>query len=403
MSGGTGAHIAMFGIPAHGHVNPGLAVIRELVDRGHRVTYSINEKFAPQVEAAGATPVLYDSTLPPDDEPGAWPADGVQAVFGILREAMAVLPQMEAAYEHDRPDLFLYDLGGYTARILATRWDRPIIQLSPAAVPWKGYEEDMAPVVEAMQRNPRYREYEAAFTAWLRENGVDMHHYEFWGRPERCIALIPRSLQPNDKEVPDNYTFVGPCLGDRTYQGTWRPPETQRPVLYISLGSAYNYQPEFYRTCMAAFGGLEWHAVMQIGRFVDPAELGPIPANFEVHPFVPQLSVLRRADAFITHAGMASTLEALYHGVPMVAVPQLADQFGNAKRLADLGVGRFLPTEDVAAETLRAAVLDLAGDHEITARLGALREEMRLAGGARAAADIIEARLGEARLGEGIR
>ena len=34
------AHIAMFSLAAHGHVNPSLEVIRELVARGHRVTYA---------------------------------------------------------------------------------------------------------------------------------------------------------------------------------------------------------------------------------------------------------------------------------------------------------------------------------------------------------------------------
>ena len=42
----TPAHIAMFSIAAHGHVNPSLDVIRELVARGHRVTYAIPPVFA---------------------------------------------------------------------------------------------------------------------------------------------------------------------------------------------------------------------------------------------------------------------------------------------------------------------------------------------------------------------
>jgi UDP:flavonoid glycosyltransferase YjiC (YdhE family) len=64
---GTG-HTAMFSIPAHGHVNPSLPVIRELINRGHRVTYSINDEFAPLVETAGATPVCYKSTLPSESD-----------------------------------------------------------------------------------------------------------------------------------------------------------------------------------------------------------------------------------------------------------------------------------------------------------------------------------------------
>ena len=50
------SHIAMFSIAAHGHVNPSLEVIRELVARGHRVTYAIPPAFAEKVAETGAEP-----------------------------------------------------------------------------------------------------------------------------------------------------------------------------------------------------------------------------------------------------------------------------------------------------------------------------------------------------------
>ena len=50
-------HIAMVGTTAAGHVLPGLAVVRELVRRRHRVTYAIGDALAPLVAATGAEPV----------------------------------------------------------------------------------------------------------------------------------------------------------------------------------------------------------------------------------------------------------------------------------------------------------------------------------------------------------
>lgn len=69
----------------------------------------------------------------------------------------------------------------------------------------------------------------------------------------------------------DAVTFVGLCLGRRADQGDWtRPPDAEN-VLLISLGSAYTRQPEFYRQCLAAYGGLpDWHVVLQIGKHTDP-------------------------------------------------------------------------------------------------------------------------------------
>lgn len=383
-------HIAMFGIPAHGHVNPSLPVIRELADRGYRLTYSINQEFAPQVEAAGAMPVLYRSTLPSDSDPTAlYPKDLIGIASMFLEEAKAVLPQMEAAYNEDRPDLFLYDIAGYAAPILADRWNTPIIQLSPTFVPWEDYDKDMA----VMEADPTGAAYRANFATWLRTQGINKSSAEFTRHPRKCIVLIPRILQPNAAKVAETYTFVGPCFGKRPDQNSWKSPENGRPVLLISLGSAYTDQSDFYRECIAAFKDLNWHVVMTIGRHVDPNDLGAVPKNIEVHQWVPQLSVLSQANTFITHAGMGGTIEALYHGVPMIAVPQAIDQFLNAERIAELGVGQYLPSEHATAATLRQAVLTVSADQSIATRIRQIRKEMRKADGATAAADLIEQHL----------
>ncbi|MDJ0001087.1 glycosyltransferase, partial [Rhodococcus ruber] len=68
------------------------------------------------------------------------------------------------------------------------------------------------------------------------------------------------------------------------------------------------------------------HVVISIGRRVDPAVLGDLSANVEVHEHVPQLAVLDAATVFVTHAGMGGCTEALWFGVPTVALPQAVDQ-----------------------------------------------------------------------------
>lgn len=167
-------------------------------------------------------------------------------------------------------------------------------------------------------------------------------------------------------------------------------------MLLVSLGSTFTKQPAFYRACIEAFGDLpDWHVVLQIGKFTDEAELGQVPANVEVHRWVPQLDILRRADAFITHAGAGGGQEGLATGTPMVAVPQAVDQFGNADMLQGLGVARHVPMEEADARTLRETVRALVEDPEVAARAEAIRAAMATEGGTRAAADLIEAELAE--------
>ncbi|MFB9372251.1 macrolide family glycosyltransferase [Kitasatospora albolonga] len=391
------AHIAMLSIPAHGHVNPSLEVIRELVARGHRVSYANDPAFAERIEDTGAALVPYRTTLPLTAESGAegdWPSDPVEVQEYFLRDAQAMLPVLREAFDRDRPDLFLYDIAACPARVLAENWDVPVLQLSPTFVAWEGFEQDVPEMFEAIRRDGAA--YTAAFTAWLAENGITgIDPLDFMGRPARSLVLIPRALQPHaDRVDPERYTFVGPAIGDRSHQGSWTRPASAEKVLLVSLGSAYTDRPDFYRACLRAFGDLPgWHVVLQIGAHVDPAALGPLPANVEVHPWVPQLAVLEQADAFVTHAGMGGTTEGLYCGVPMIAVPQGADQYANADRLVELGVGRRLDPADVTPELLRTALLTLTTDPDVAARLAAIRHELRTLGGAAYTADLIEAAL----------
>lgn len=399
----TPAHIAMFSIAAHGHVNPSLEVIRELVARGHRVTYAIPPAFAEKVAGTGAEPKLWNSTLPsPDADPEAWGSTLLDNVEPFLADAIQALPQLVEAYDGDEPDLVLHDIASYPARVLAHRWGVPAISLSPCMVAWEGYEQEVAePMWEEPKKTERGRAYYERFQAWLEENGITQHPDPPpeggppAGRPDRSLVLIPKALQPNADRVDETvYSFVGACQADRTAEGDWQRPAGAEKVVLVSLGSAFTKQPAFYRECVRAFGDLPgWHLVLQVGRHVDPAELGDLPANVEVRSWVPQLTILKQADLFVTHAGAGGSQEGLATATPMIAVPQAADQFGNADMLQALGVARHVPTDEATAELLRETALALVDDPEVAGRLKDIQAEMAGEGGTRRAADLVEAEL----------
>ncbi|MFE7523065.1 macrolide family glycosyltransferase [Streptomyces halstedii] len=385
------AHIAMVGVPAVSHVLPSLQVIRELVARGHRVTYANDPAVAGLITATGAEFVPVTSVLPVTDND--WPDDPIGAMGLFLDDAVQALPQVRAAYGADPADLYLYDIGAYAARALAESQGRPLMLLSPTLVAWEGYEEEVGAALWGLPGADAYR---ARFTRWLARCGATTTDMDaFCGRPADTLALITRAMQPHAGRVDTGtVTFVGPCFGPRDGEDTWTRPEGAENVLLVSLGSAYTRQPEFYRRCLAAYGDLPgWHVVLQIGKYVDPGELGAIPSNVEVHSWVPQLAILEQADAFVTHAGMGGSGEGLYTGVPMIAVPQGAEQFMNADRLVELGVARRIDTADATPEALRTALRELTTDPEVARRSAALRAGARAEGGTARAADLIEAAL----------
>ncbi|WP_043266770.1 macrolide family glycosyltransferase [Streptomyces sp. CT34] len=395
------SHIAMFSVAAHGHVRPNLGVIRELVERGHRVAYAVPPAFADLVAATGAEPRPWTTTLPTDESPQAWGAELIDHLELFLDDGIQALPQLTAAYEGDTPDLVLHDTAAYPAPLLAHRWGVPAIQLTPHMVAWEGYEEEAGAAIRAqLLGTERGRAYYARFRTWLADNGMAAltDPDRLASRPGRALVLIPRAMQPNADRVDDSvFTFVGSCGDDRSAAGDWRRPADLAPgtkVLVVSLGSVFTDSPDFYRAYIEAFGGLtDWYVVMQTGKFTDQSQLGEIPGNFAVSDWIPQPAVLRQADAFITHAGMGGSQEGLVNGVPMVCVPQAADQFMNADTLQALGVARHLPKEEAIAGALRDAVLALVGDPEVAATAERIRRETANEGGSRRAADLIEAQL----------
>ncbi|MEV6560234.1 macrolide family glycosyltransferase [Nocardia sp. NPDC051756] len=282
-------------------------------------------------------------------------------------------------------------MGAYAGRALAEAQRRPIVQLSPSFVAWKSYEQDVAAHIRQL---PGATAYRTKFTRWLADCETTTTDVDaFSGMPDRALALIPRAMQPHADETDvDTVTFVGPCFNPHSAAESWARPAGK--VLLISLGSAYTRQPEFYRQCLQAYGNLPgWHVILQIGKYTAPTELGDIPPNIEVHSWVPQRTILEQADAFVTHAGMGGCGEGLLAGVPMIAVPQGAEQFMNADKLVELGVARRIAT----AQNLRAALIDITTDPAVAERSARLRLDTQAEGGTRRAADLIEKYVAQSR------
>ncbi|MFF0741625.1 macrolide-inactivating glycosyltransferase [Streptomyces sp. NPDC004111] len=391
------AHIAMFSIAFPGHVNPSLEVVRELVARGHRVSYAIPASFADRFAATGATPVIYTSSLPDENaDPEVWGTELVDNLEPFLENGINALPELIEAFEGDEPDLVLHDITGYPAPVLAHRWGVPAISLSPNMVAWEGYEEEVAKPMQAeLLKTERGRAYIDRFAGWLRANDLPADDYLSFLAPTRSLVLIPKALQWSaDRVDTDIHTFVGACQGDRSDQGEWHRPAGAEKVVLVSLGSSFTKQPAFYRECLRAFGDLPgWHLVLQIGRNVEVSELGEIPENVEVSSWVPQLAILKQADLFVTHAGAGGSQEGLATRTPMIAVPQAVDQFGNADVLQGLGVARRIDTADATAELLRTTGESLLSDPEVARKLAEIAADMATEGGTRRAADLIEAEL----------
>jgi MGT family glycosyltransferase len=158
----------------------------------------------------------------------------------------------------------------------------------------------------------------------------------------------------------------------------------------VAFGTSYTRRPDVFRNVIAALDGMGWRMVLATGGRVPIEDLGAVPDWVQVEDVVPQVAVLHRADAFFTHAGMGSCTEALWCGVPTVAVPQAVDQFGNAQQLVAIGVGVHPASDPPSPDELRDALLDVASDPDVRGRLDAISAELHRDGGPDHAADAVE-------------
>ena len=204
------------------------------------------------------------------------------------------------------------------------------------------------------------------------------------------IVFMPRIFQPAEETFDERFVFVGPSILPRKDVPAFPLDRLEgQPTLFISLGTAFNNRPDFFKLCLLAFGQQPWQVVLAHGKRIDEAALGAVPQNFLLAPYVPQLEVLQQTSVFVTHGGMNSVMESLYFGVPVVVVPQIIEQEKTAQRCAELGLGLALDPNDLTAEKLRAAVEQVHHTPSFRERVFAMLQTVRAAGGYQRAVDAI--------------
>jgi MGT family glycosyltransferase len=386
------AKYALFSPPAHGHVNPTLALAQELVARGEQVIYYLPETFRSLVEATGATFRLYKTAMRaggPAAQPNKKEDPAGRMMNMVVQECFNVLPQLLQEIRAEQIDYILYDRMFLPAIFLSLILDIPAVALNPTYVLNNLFQE--------MQRDGR----EQILTP-LNEDLArlcDLYQLPHFTLPELLleradlnIVFLPRSFHPGGEDLDEQrYLFVGPSLQTHRYYNGDFPLDRldKHPQLYISLGTAFNHQIEFYNLCFDAFAQSAWQVVLAFGQTINPAGLKEIPANFIISPHIPQLEVLPHVDVFVSHGGMNSTMESLSFGVPLVVVPQIGEQEMTARRVQELGLGLALDRKTLSAETLHATVEQVASDLNIHIRTQEMQQKIHQTGGAMQAVDAI--------------
>ena len=387
-------HIAVVSLGAFGHVNPTLSVVTELVSRGVRVTYFTTEDFRSIIEPTGAKFVPVHSWMAQQKggQDNGEKDDNVAATvpFLFLNEAGAYIEDVMAVLREDRPDAVMHDFAGIAGTMAADMLKVPNIMIYTSypsndtysvAESFEGIPEDHPLRIAAGQIAQGYVEKYGCRLMTVKEI--------FDGQGDLNLVMMQKRLVPNYESFDDRFVFTGVQIGKRTAFGSWKAPDNGRPLLYSSLGTAFNNWPEYYPILFDAVRDLDINVFAALGG-IKPESLKDIPANVEVGQMVPQLDILSQASVFITHAGMGGTGEAIYYGVPMIAIPQMDEQAITARQIEKTGLGvAFLDKNSITSEGLKTAIVKLLEDESYRSTAREFSEDMKSLGGAKASADAI--------------
>lgn len=389
-------HIAFVSLGAFGHINPTLALVTELVKQGVRVTYFTTEAFRNIIEPTGAKFVAVPSWMAENDKhnDGEKKEDdgGVAAAvpFLFLNEAGAYIDTILDTLHDDKPDAIVHDFAGIAGTIAADNLNVPNVMLYTSYPSNDSYS--VAAGFESCPADHPLRKAAAGIAAGYAEKyGCRVMTVKeiFDGHGDFNLVMMQKKLVPNYESFDDSFVFTGVQIGKRTAFGSWKAPDNGKPLLYSSLGTAFNNWPDYYPILFDAVRDLDINVFAALGS-IDPASLKDIPANVEFGQMVPQLDILSQASVFITHAGMGGTGEAIYYGVPMIAIPQMEEQAITARQIEKLGLGvAFLDKSAITSEALKTAIQKLLTEPSYKAAAEQFSADMKTLGGAKASAEAL--------------
>jgi UDP:flavonoid glycosyltransferase YjiC (YdhE family) len=338
--------------PAFGHVLPLLPLARAFQAGGHHVAFATGPGLALLVEAEGFA--LLPAGPMPDvlfaevaRRTGADPAndptpEGVAEFFAGVRLDLGADEAIAAARGFG-PDLIVNEMCDFIGPLVGAALDVPVATLAfGPATP----QEFLGPMAALAARRHAERGLTAPAGApsgrWLLDTCPPSLQFDGVRQPGERIALRPEPHRGAGHEaVPSGAVGAAGAVS--------------RPRVLVTFGTFFG-NPAVVGPLLKALSELNVDLTATLGLDGKAEDYDVDPRRVELVPFLPMEHLLDSVSAVVTHGGAGTTLGALARGVPMLVIPQGADQFIQADRVAAAGAGlaltpdRYSPT--TAAEAL---------------------------------------------------
>lgn len=373
--------------PAYGHFHPLVPLARALTGAGHDVAFATGEPFRGRVEAAGFE--AFAAGLSQDQ----WQEE-MKARFGDFRRQIprtehrafffgrvfagldlpARLTDLRAIIDKWAPDLLVHELAEFAGPLAAELAGIPHVT--------SGYGPLLEPEVAeiaATAAGPCWA------TAGLDPSGARLYRSLYLdpcppGLQVPAVSQVPRRLEIRPEAAGPAGGAAPPWLG--------RLPA--RPTVHLTLGTIWNDDPGVFATVLDGLARRPLNVIVTLGPDADPGVLGPQPGHVRVCGYIPHAQLLGHCDLVICHGGAGSALGALCYGLPVLVLPQAADQFYNAERVTGAGAGRRLLGPELTADAVAGEAGLLLDDPRYRAAAARIAAEIAAMPPASAAVPVLE-------------
>lgn len=408
--------IAIFTVGSHGDINPFLAIARELVSRGHDVVMYATEYFTRDAHESGISFRPLNSELDVEkllsDPDLMHRRKGGQKVFELLYES---IPKLIAATREEiaerRPDVILAHPITFGVRWVAQEQGVPIAIAALSPMLWLNPRDP----VKFVQQQPGFvgRLIAGAVTPIMaiaihaslyprfnrlrQDNGFppvrDPFREEFFGG-DINLGLWSPHLRPAMEGDPARSHVCGFAWHDRSHAMALDPEleaflnDGPPPIVFTLGTAAVHAAGDYYHLAIDAAKKLGRRAVLLTGK----REYAPsdVPKGMIAVPYAPFSLLFPRSAVNVHHGGIGSTAQALRSGRPMVVVPHAHDQFNNAIRAHDLGVGAITPRHTLSSRRFAATIATMLDNPSADAAARAFAKRLENEHGAAVAAGLVE-------------
>ncbi|MEH6309115.1 glycosyltransferase [Olivibacter sp. CPCC 100613] len=347
-----------------------LPVIREVVQNGHEMIYYNTEEFKPKEDDINwifrsypRDALIYYSTEVNRGE-GFW-----ELGEGLLNTAINLENFLTEEIGREKPDYIIYSHLACWGRFISSLSSLPSITLFTTFVLDKRI---MLPFLKKLETErtdsfdnvkqlitlsrkldqliSRFRLEEASYDIWdLFVNSGDLN----------LVFTLP-DFQPEKNILNSSFHFFGyPDLERKT-----PIPVKERDRIYISMGTVFNGDREFYSECITALSSINKHGKIVIGNQIDVSSFGVLPDKIELLSYASQNEELRYSSIFVSRGGMASIQEAISAMTPLIIIPAIPEQEMNARIVEELGIGIKLSFSGFNSDSLQQAITRISNDYK---------------------------------------